>query len=148
MVRFKNRYLLFELVWADGRAAEEAAAGGEQVLLGVVRDSLAACFGDAGCGSALASLQVKYCNPVTGLVVLRCGREEHRAVWGAVTLLGSVRGRLVLPRLLHVGGTLRSCVRAALRHDLAALQGLRGRLGARLPGLAAAAEARLLAVEP
>ena len=76
-MRFKNRYLVLELWWKDGRAD-----GGvdEPALLAAFRASLGAHFGAVGLGSALASLAVKYYNPGTGVCVVRCSREEHRQV--------------------------------------------------------------------
>ncbi len=78
-MRFKNRYLVLELWWKDGRAG-----GGvdEPALLAAFRASLGAHFGAVGLGSALASLTVKYYNPGTGVCVVRCSREEHRQVSG------------------------------------------------------------------
>ena len=82
------------------------------------------------------------------------GAELHRAalqqppgtqVWAALSLITEIRHRAVLVRLLHLGGTLASCQRAALAHSRAAL--------ARLPltpqqrRSADDAEARLRALE-
>lgn len=53
MPRFKNRYLLFELKWRDGRADDAAT---DTTLLSALRDSLQLTFGDAALGAALASL--------------------------------------------------------------------------------------------
>lgn len=77
MVRFKNRYLLLELIWKDARIDLSLP---EAALLGAFRDSMQSNFGDYGLGTALASLQVKYFNSVTGLCIVRCSREQHRQV--------------------------------------------------------------------
>ena len=77
MVRFKNRYLLFELIWKDGKVD---LAVSEANLLGAIRDSVQTNFGDFGLGTSLASLQVKFYNPVTSTCVVRCGRDQHRQV--------------------------------------------------------------------
>jgi len=47
---------------------------------------------------------VKYFNARTGLLVLRCGRSEHAAVWASLTLLSQLRGRAAMFRLLHLAG--------------------------------------------
>ena len=103
---------------------------GAAELLAAIRDSLQLNFGDAALGGALASLQgasspllahrsrcalsaaqrryhaaVKYFNARTGLLVLRCGRGEHAAVWASLTLLTQLRGRAAMFRLLHLAGT-------------------------------------------
>jgi ribonuclease P/MRP protein subunit POP5 len=77
MVRFKNRYLLVEMVWKDGRMDTSL---NEAALLPVLRDSMAVNFGDHGLGMALASLSVKYYNPLTGLCVVRCSRDQFKEV--------------------------------------------------------------------
>jgi len=74
-MRFKNRYLLLELVWKDKRKDDLLL---EPALLARFREALAACFGDLGAGLALQSLQVKYYNALTGLCIVRCSREQHR----------------------------------------------------------------------
>jgi hypothetical protein len=60
--------------------------------------------------AALVTRAVKYANPRTGLVVLRCGRAECTTVWAALTLTTHVRGRAAMLRLLHQGG---ACAAAA-----------------------------------
>ena len=64
---------------------------------------------------------LKYWNPVTGLAVVRCGRDMHREVWAAMTLIRDVKGRSVAVRVLHNGSTLRSSQRAAMEHSEAGL---------------------------
>jgi RNase P/RNase MRP subunit POP5 len=52
----------------------------EAALLAVFRDSLQQTFGDYGLGSALASFQVKYYNPISNVCMIRCSRDEYRKV--------------------------------------------------------------------
>ena len=114
MVRFKNRYLLTEWRWHDGRVDDSLT---DSVILGILRQCVAVNFGDAGSGAAHSSVAVKYWNATTGLGVVRCGRDVHREVWCGMTLLRDVKGRSVTVRVLHNGGTLRSSQAAALRHS-------------------------------
>ncbi|PSC69139.1 spindle assembly abnormal 6-like protein [Micractinium conductrix] len=109
-MRFKNRYLLFELQWKDGRLDEGLS---EAALLASFRDSLQQNFGDHGLGCALASFQVKYYNPVSCLCAVRCSRDEYRQIWASLCLLTEVKHRVVRLRLLHLTGTVASCQRAA-----------------------------------
>ena len=50
MVRFKNRYLLAEFDWHDGRVDDSMT---ETALVGVIRKEMALNFGDIGAGAAL-----------------------------------------------------------------------------------------------
>ncbi len=76
-VRFKNRYLLVEVIWKDGRADDSLT---EPILQSVLRESLAVNFGDYGLGLALQSLQVKYFNSLTNVLIVRCDREHWKEV--------------------------------------------------------------------
>ena len=111
MVRFKNRYLLAEFDWHDGRVDDSMT---ETALVGVIRKEVALNFGDIGAGAALGSTAVKYWNPTTGLAVVRCGRDVYRNVWASMTLLREVKGRSVVVRVRHCASTLRSSQRAAV----------------------------------
>ncbi len=54
MVRFKNRYLLCEVVWADGRIDESVSGN---TLYYAIRDALVRHFGDFGIAAVLQSFQ-------------------------------------------------------------------------------------------
>ena len=77
MVRFKNRFLLLEVIWKDSKVD---LAMSEASLLSAIRESVQTNFGDLGLGLALASLQVKFFHPVTNICVVRCSREQHQQV--------------------------------------------------------------------
>ncbi|BDA44025.1 probable ribonuclease P/MRP protein subunit POP5 [Coccomyxa sp. Obi] len=142
MVRFKNRFLLFELIWKDGRIDETLTEANIQAVL---RDSLALNFGDYGLGVCLASQQVKYYNPLTNLCIVRCGRDQYKEVLASMTTITTFRYRTVMMHLLHNGGTLASCQRAAIEHNRAILQNMR--LTQSQQKLASEAEERFQAME-
>ena len=136
MVRFKNRYLLVEFRWHDGRVDATLT---DAVVLGAIRQAVAHDFGDVGAGAAAAGLAVKYWSATTSLAVVRCGRDAHRRVWASMTMLRDVKGRAVVARVLHNASTLRSS-RAATRSRVeAAFARLVARGG--MPGGARAAAA-------
>jgi len=136
MVRFKNRYLLVEFRWHDGRVDATLT---DAVVLGAIRQAVAHDFGDVGAGAAAAGLAVKYWSVTTSLAVVRCGRDAHRRVWASMTMLRDVKGRAVVARVLHNASTLRSS-RAATRSRVeAAFARLVARGG--MPGGASAAAA-------
>lgn len=122
-MRFKNRYLLLELKFADGTA--DLSLGGRELgrlLMRLVEEE----FGDFGVGSVLSSLAVRYFNALTGLTIVRVARGHQKTATGACARLAAVRGRAASLRLLHVGGTIQKCQRRALtytRELLVAQQG-------------------------
>jgi len=63
------------------------------------------------------TLQVKYLNPLTNLFIVRATRTHYRLVWGAITLITSIMFRKVCIRVLHVGGSIKSCQKATIQHD-------------------------------
>ncbi len=71
--------------------------------------------------------------------------EWSLQVWCALSTITELRHRALLVHLLHLGGTLASCQRAALAHSRAALAQLR--LTAQQARAAEAAEARIRALE-
>jgi len=111
MVRFKNRYLLVELQWADGMVDSSVSA---QTLKRTVKQHLQHNFGDYGVGLIQQTLQVKYWNNMTNLCIIRCAREYHKMVWSALTTIKALNNRDLLFRLVHLGGSIRSCQKAAL----------------------------------
>ena len=72
-MRLKNRYLLLELMWKDVKLDEGMQ---EITIQTAIRETVGAAFGDYGLAVASGALQVKYYNPLTGLCVLRCARDQ------------------------------------------------------------------------
>jgi hypothetical protein len=59
---------------------------------------------------------VTYHSPLTSLTIMRVARPHYRLIWGAVTLLTSLTGRPVLPRVVAVSGTIKKLQSAAVVH--------------------------------
>ncbi|KAI0318611.1 hypothetical protein OF83DRAFT_1115011 [Amylostereum chailletii] len=104
MVRFKNRWLLVEFLPAGPSSPPDGKAPNGQAVFSALRQSVIAHFGDTGWGAVGTSLSVKYFSPTTNLCIVRVGREPYRIAWGAVTLLASIDGHVVVPNVVHVSG--------------------------------------------
>lgn len=118
MVRFKNRYLLCAVDAEGGPQALRALSGLN--ILHAVRASLQDNFGDVGTGTLGASLAVKYWSSVLGLALVRASRDHFRLVWASLSMITRIEG---LPepltlrfRVIHVGGTIRSCQKSAVEY--------------------------------
>lgn len=61
---------------------------------------------------------VKYFNNATNVAIIRCPRSHHRMVWVALTLLTLYEQRQVIVRVIHNGGTIRSCQKRAIARNL------------------------------
>lgn len=120
MVRFKNRYLLC-VIEHESRDAALLQRVSSRDILQSVRHSLLENFGDVGSGHAQPALAVKYWSPVLGLALIRASRDHFRSVWASITLL---TGMDCLPetvtvrfRVVHTGGTIRSCQKEAAEYS-------------------------------
>eukprot|EP00696_Hemimastix_kukwesjijk_P002543 gnl/Hemi2/13111_TR4481_c0_g1_i1.p1 gnl/Hemi2/13111_TR4481_c0_g1~~gnl/Hemi2/13111_TR4481_c0_g1_i1.p1 ORF type:complete len:151 (-),score=11.81 gnl/Hemi2/13111_TR4481_c0_g1_i1:63-515(-) len=118
MVRFKNRYLLTELSWSRGQVDDLSAHD----LVQEIRKSVVTNFGDYGAGSTKQSLTVKYFNNVTNIAIIRAPRVFFRELWASLTFMTKIQNKHVTLRVLHVGGSVRSCQKHALAYDLALMQ--------------------------
>lgn len=123
MVRFKNRWLLVEFVdtsTADVSAGKEPLSTRSldgRLIYNALRDSVVTNFGDTGWGAVGMSLTVKYFSPTTNLCIIRVARDQHRIAWGAVTLLTSVHDVRIIPRVIHVSGTIKHAQLSAIAHN-------------------------------
>ncbi|GLB44779.1 putative component of ribonuclease P, a protein complex that generates mature tRNA molecules by cleaving their 5'-ends [Lyophyllum shimeji] len=120
MVRFKNRWLLVELI-PVGTQPQSTAAPTHHLegkhIWAAVRQSVLANFGDVGWGAVGLSLNVKYYSPTTNICIIRVARDHHRIAWGAVTLLSAIEGVRYIPNVVHVSGTIKHAQLAAIAHN-------------------------------
>jgi ribonuclease P/MRP protein subunit POP5 len=111
MVRFKNRYVLAEFQWQDGKYDPNLA---NKDIYDAVKDSVAYHFGDLGAGFINSGLSIKYWNAVTGLALVRVPREHIQELRVSLTFLTQLKSRQLKVKSLHCSGTIRGCERAAV----------------------------------
>ncbi|KAK6476365.1 UNVERIFIED_CONTAM: hypothetical protein FKN15_067506 [Acipenser sinensis] len=118
MVRFKSRYLLCEVSFADPRSRQCLE---ERAIFSAVRDAIARAHGDYGAACCAVSFAVKYLNAYTGILLLRCRKEHYRLLWSALPFIIHLesRGQRQPCRIssIHVGGTIRTCQRFLIRYN-------------------------------
>ena len=112
-MRFKNRYLLVQLLFSPPSLIVPSLTS--YVLYRDLRHSLLTNFGEFGYGQTTASLQVKYLNHRTCLAIVRAPRDDVDVVRTAMTMMKEVGGEPCVMRVVHVGGTIRACQKAAVR---------------------------------
>ncbi|KAJ7069709.1 hypothetical protein C8F01DRAFT_1113671 [Mycena amicta] len=115
MVRFKNRWLLLELIPVADSNTSSPLDG--QKIWAAIRQSILTNFGDVGWGSLGLSMAVKYYSPMTNVCIIRVGREHHKTAWAAVTLLTTIEGRRYIPNVIHLSGTIKHTQLAAISHN-------------------------------
>ncbi|XP_075626361.1 ribonuclease P/MRP protein subunit POP5 isoform X2 [Balearica regulorum gibbericeps] len=118
MVRFKNRYVLCEVVSEDPRCRqciEERAVGL------AVRDAIGRVHGDYGLACCSISFTVKYLNAYTGTVLLRCRKDSYRLLCSALPFVRQLESRAqrypCFLNTLHVGGTIRTCQKFLIQYN-------------------------------
>ncbi|KAG2147800.1 uncharacterized protein EDB93DRAFT_1226542 [Suillus bovinus] len=134
MVRFKNRWLLVEFVdtsTVDTSTEKESLSTRTldgRLIYNALRDSIVTNFGDTGWGAVGMSLNVKYFSPLTNLCIIRVARDQHRIAWGAVTLLTSIYDVRVIPRVIHVSGTVKHTQLSAITYNREVIARFRAKL--------------------
>ena len=127
-MRFKNRYLLVQLIPTVSATASLPALSSSSIYRDL-RHSLLLNYGEFGYGQCSGSLQVKYCNSRTGLLLIRCSRDDWQLVRQALAMLRELSGEQskervsVVSNVLHVSGTIRRSQRVAVQHTRAVLVG-------------------------
>ena len=106
MVRVKHRYLLVEYILPVNAVLVGLTAFD---LYKLIRYQIQKLFGAIPSGSILTALQVKYLNLQTNKLIIRCQRSNYRMVWASLTFLTRIGSIETFFRVLHVGGTIRSC---------------------------------------
>ncbi|KAF9459030.1 hypothetical protein BDZ94DRAFT_1269209 [Collybia nuda] len=116
MVRFKNRWLLVEFIPVGlSKPATDYLEG--KHIWGALKQCILSNFGDTGWGAVGLSLTVKYYSPTTNICIIRVARDQHKIVWGAVTLLTSIEGIRYIPNVIHLSGTIKHSQLAAITHN-------------------------------
>ncbi|CAD6565745.1 MAG: hypothetical protein TREMPRED_001719 [Tremellales sp. Tagirdzhanova-0007] len=73
----------------------------------VIRSVIQEVFGDEGWARVASSFKIIYHSPATTLTIVRVSRQHYRLVWAGITLLTSINGLAVLPRVVAVSGTIK-----------------------------------------
>jgi ribonuclease P/MRP protein subunit POP5 len=135
MVRFKERYLLVNILHPEGGVSTTKITDKSvpdiliynrpttdhvtpQSILRAIRAQVAMLFGDYGSGAVDRSLQVKYLSLATSTFILRISRAHYRLVWAALTTMSELpakNGKSCTFRVVRVSGTIRKIEEDAVR---------------------------------
>ncbi|POW22160.1 hypothetical protein PSHT_01590 [Puccinia striiformis] len=126
MVRFKNRYLLIQLIYGPldsttlsyQPSSNDTPKLNEKGLIDLIRQSIQTNFGELGSGEAgsdlskindlLALFPVKYYSPTTSHLILRCKRDQVNKVRASLLFINQINPQIsVIFNVAHVSGTIR-----------------------------------------
>eukprot|EP00903_Cladosiphon_okamuranus_P010476 g9912.t1 len=110
MVRFKHRYLVANVAASPAKAVEL----GSKEISAMLKEAIAANFGDLGAGRTARSLQVRSFDRDSGVCVIRVGRDLHRMVRASVTLLAGTKDARLSVTVEGVAGCDRTLKLAAM----------------------------------
>lgn len=103
-----------EIIFEDGLVRESLTT---QIVYHAILQSVENTHGDYGISCIKKSFKVKYINPYTSVVFIKCSRDYYRMLWQAITFLKDIAERRCFLRTLHLGGTIKSCQRFLIKHN-------------------------------
>lgn len=106
MVRYKNRYFVTELELRD-RPPHAPISITNNRLRNCIFNKVGEIHGDFGVAAITTGFRIKYCNPCTKIVLIRCRHGPHRIVGTVLPLIKMVDDHKVQFNLLHVGSTIK-----------------------------------------
>ncbi|PIA13977.1 hypothetical protein COEREDRAFT_47825 [Coemansia reversa NRRL 1564] len=128
MVRFKNRYICFELLqepFSDHTSSLDhpnsvqqpvpAIATSAKGIYNLLRESIKQNFGDLGAGHVLTGMQVKYFNKRTQMGIVKVPRDHCNMVLAAMVVITHATKCQCSIRVRHVSGTIKKCQQSAIR---------------------------------
>ena len=108
MVRFKQRYLLAQVLMEPGRELNT------KDVYSAITNRVAVLFGVWGFGAVKASLQIKHWATGSGYLIVRVTRSFARLVWVAMSSIKELGNRACVVSVVHCGGTIRGTKLAQL----------------------------------
>ncbi|KAK6506432.1 hypothetical protein TWF506_011342 [Arthrobotrys conoides] len=124
MVRVKQRYLLFTILYPSGPLSTQTQSTSSKTptesmkfhspspqnltrttLASIIRSSISTNFGDWGIGQC-GSFAVKYFSPATSTGILRITRENYRTLWAALTYIRELCGQPAVIKVVRISGTI------------------------------------------
>eukprot|EP00117_Sycon_ciliatum_P021544 scpid78794/ scgid18850/ Ribonuclease P/MRP protein subunit POP5 len=126
MVRLKHRYATVELSYSGDSDSGGGRQHDEQLsskrMVEELRKAVQCLHGDYGLGCVLRSLHVKYLNVQTNIAIIRISRDYYKLLLSALPLMKKLRDIECSIKVLHLGGTIRSCQRFLIAHNRKYLQ--------------------------
>ena len=118
-MRVKYRYLLGYLLHPDSSTPDMSLT--PQSLQNTLMNAIQEYYGEFGLGLAMGRCKVIYLALLTGTVLIRVPAEFEKQARVAVSSLIVVNSRRCVVNVIHVGGTIRSCQKELVKHNVNAL---------------------------
>ncbi|XP_043254732.1 ribonuclease P/MRP protein subunit POP5 [Colletes gigas] len=107
MVRFKNRYIAFEITLGD--KSDKPFPLKITSLHNAIQQIVEKLYGDFGVAAIKAGFNAKYCNAHTRIALVKTRHGPHKFLLKSLPRLNDIAGRLVSVKILYVGATMKHC---------------------------------------
>lgn len=115
MVRFKNRYIAFEITLGD--KSDRPFMLKTTALHIAIQQKVQQLYGDFGLAAIKAGFTAKYCNIHTKIALVKTRHGPHKFLLDSIPLVKDIAGRLVSVKILYVGATLKHCFLFIKKHQ-------------------------------
>ncbi|XP_056020936.1 ribonuclease P/MRP protein subunit POP5-like isoform X2 [Ostrea edulis] len=113
MVRQKNRYLLCEINYMDGKRLQRNLKTKD--IYHCVRDAVLREHGEYGFATTVRSLSVQaYFHP--NIVMIKVSRDGHKMLQSALFFVRKIGQYEAFFNTLHISGTIRTCQKFYIRY--------------------------------
>ncbi|KAG7203324.1 hypothetical protein KM043_010412 [Ampulex compressa] len=107
MVRFKNRYITFQITTGDN--SDKPLTLKTMTLHNAIQEKVQQLYGDFGIAAIKAGFTAKYCNTHTKIALVKVRHGPHKFVLNSIPVINDIAGRLVSVKILYVGATMKHC---------------------------------------
>ena len=102
MVRFKNRYIIFEITVGD--KSNKPLQLKTMILHNAIQQKVQQLYGDFGVAAIKAGFSAKYCNIHTKIALVKTRHGPHKFLLKAIPIINDIAGRFSISK-----NTLRGC---------------------------------------
>ncbi|KAL1494308.1 hypothetical protein ABEB36_009927 [Hypothenemus hampei] len=121
MVRLKNRYIVVEInpQFSNRDNKIQPFRLQDKVLNQAIQSEVQLIHGDFGVASIRSGFQVKYCNDLTRIAIIRCTHGPHKLVTSVLPLITNLPYLTagIFVNILYTGATLKQCFNFIKTHQ-------------------------------
>ena len=118
MVRLKYRYFLTSLHYLDSGPDLQLTS---EILQNAIYNSIEENYGEFGLGHVLGRIKITYLALLSGTVLIRVPADFEKQSRVSLSSLVVVNSKRCVLNVIHVGGTIRSCQKQLVKHNVNSL---------------------------
>ena len=115
MVRLKYRYFLTSLHYLDSNLDLQLTG---QILQNAIYNSIEENYGQFGLGHVQGRIKIVYLGLLSGTALIRVPADFEKQSRVSLSSLVVVNSKRCVLNVIHVGGTIRSCQKQLVKHNI------------------------------